>query len=91
MHQRTAGLIHLAALFVFHLKRLPSGDNDRGRRVQHGAGDALGFFQIQHRDRARLAQCGVIRVAAILQRLDGLLADRLTGHQPQNHAVLAAQ
>ena len=91
MHQRTAGLVHLAALFFFHLKRLPRGDDDRGRGIQRGAGDALGFLQIQHRDRARLAQRGVIRVAAILQRLDGLLTNRLAGHQPQNHAVLAAQ
>ena len=62
-----------------------------GRGVQRAAGHPLGLVQIQHRDRPRLAQCQVVGVAAVFQRPNGLLANRLAGHQPQNHAVLGAQ
>jgi hypothetical protein len=91
VHQRAAALVHLAALFVFHLKRLPRGDDDRGRGVQRGAGHALGLVQIHHRESARLRAARVVGMQAVAQGAQRLLADRLARHQPQDHAVLAAQ
>ena len=67
VHQRAAALVHLAGFLVLHLKRLPGGDDDGGRGVQRGAGDALGLVQIQHRDWPCLAQCRVVRVQAVAQ------------------------
>ena len=91
VHQCAAGLINLAAFFLFHLKRLSGGDDDRGGSVQRGAGHALGFFQIQHGDRPGFAQSCVVRVIAVFQSLERLLANRLVGRQPQNHAVFTPQ
>ena len=91
VHQRAAGLVDLAAFLVFHLKRLASGDNDRGRGIQRGAGDALGLFQVQHRDRAGLAQGSVVGMLPVLERLEGLFADRLARREPEDDAVFAAQ
>lgn len=60
VHQRAAGLVNLAAFFFFDLERLPGGDDEDGRGVQGRSCDALGFLQIQHGDRSRLAQGDVV-------------------------------
>lgn len=81
VHQRAAAVVDLARLFVLHLERLPCRDDDGGRCVERGARDALRLVQIQHRDRPGLAQRRVVRVRAIAQRAQRLLADRLARHQ----------
>jgi hypothetical protein len=91
VHQRAARLIHLAAFLVFHLKRLPGGDDDGGRGVERGAGEALGLVEIDHRHRPGLAQRHVVRMPPVAQRAQGLFANRLARHQPQDHAVLGTQ
>ena len=91
MHQGAARLVHLAALLVFHLKGLSCRDNDHGRGIQRRPRQRASLVQVQHRDRPRLAQGQMIGVMTIFQRAERLLADRLARHQPQDHAVLAAQ
>src|SRR5690606_4335277 len=49
------------------------------------------LFEVENGERPRFGQCSVQRRLPVLQQPEGLVADGLGWHQPQQQAVVAAQ
>ena len=91
LHQRAAGLVNLQPFGLVAAESLHRGNDHHCGRIQRGPRQRFGFVQVHHRHRAGQLQRVMVGMGGMTQRLQGLLADGVAGHQPQDHAVLAAQ
>ena len=91
LHQRTTGLIDLEPFLFLAVERLHRGHDHHGAGIQCGAGQRFGLVEVEHGCRARLGQRGMQGAVAILQLLQGLVADGLGRRKPQQHAVFGLE
>ena len=90
-HELAAFLVHLELVHLLLRKRLPGCHNHDRRGVQRRPRQRLRLIEIEHRHGARLGQRGVIRMLAVSKGLQGLLANDIRRHQPQNDAMVGLQ
>jgi len=92
IHQRTGGFIHFTPFGILHAERLNGGNYDCSTGIQRGACDIEGFGAVEDSHRAERAFEGAaIGMLAVFERFQGLFADGIGGHQPEDKAVIGLQ